>query len=132
MFVLPLATAANFEPSADEAIEYQPNLGACVGRIQVAPAFVEVKIKLADRSAATNFVPSAEEATDCQPVTGALFDIQVAPVSVEVYIEPSMLPPAPPSAAIILLPSAEQATDCQVPRGALVARVQTAPEFVEI
>src|ERR1700684_4283346 len=42
IFVLPLATAANFVPSADKATENQLTLGALVACVQTTPEFVEV------------------------------------------------------------------------------------------
>jgi hypothetical protein len=65
-------------PSAEEATEYQPSFGASVA-IQVAPEFVEVKIKpaLTPNSSgpsrlvvATHLLPSAEVATQRQELFG--------------------------------------------------------------
>ena len=79
---LPNAAAANWVPSAEEAMPYQFALGAMVG-VQVAPLFVEVQIPPFDCTAA-NRVPSAEEAMPCQIAPGAPDGVQLAPLLVEV------------------------------------------------
>ena len=84
IFVLPVATAASFVPSADKATENHRTFGALVACVQTAPEFVEVKMSALSSAAATSLVPSAEEATDCQFMTGALFDTHVMPMSGEV------------------------------------------------
>jgi hypothetical protein len=73
--------------------------------------------------------PSAEEATDLQVImalTGRLFEVQVLPEFVEVYIESFW------AAATSLVPSAEEATDDQYFAGVPDAADQVPPEFVEV
>jgi len=72
--------------------------------------------------------PSAEQATDLQVFGARLFEIQLWPPSVEVYMGPCWLVRL--AAATSLVPSAEDATAVQTLDGALVC-IHVLPELVE-
>lgn len=75
-------TANALAPLAEAASEITPPLKDELDSIQVAPELVE-KMILPTLFPATSLVPSAEEATSCKSATGVLFEVQVAPPSVE-------------------------------------------------
>jgi len=78
-------------------------------------------------AAATRRLPSAEEATERHILLGTLFDVQVAPPSVDVQIfpfGPTVL------AAMNFVPSAEKATEMKSPPTLFEDQVE--PELVEI
>ena len=106
----PFTTAANFVPSAEEAIPCHsfPPPGLVVFSVQVAPLSDDVHI-LPPYTPATNFVPSADDARANQALFGSeAFAVQVAPLSDEVYI---VLPFAP---AASFVPSADEVIARQV------------------
>jgi hypothetical protein len=81
-----LAAATNLVPSAEEATISQ--CSSVLVDAQVVPELVEMKIIPGPFSnlepSATSLVPSAEKAMEFNATFGALFDIHVAPESVEI------------------------------------------------
>ena len=109
----PCAAAASWEPSAEEAMDFQTKplaLVPAVRFVQVTPESAEIQISR--RLVATRLRPSAEEAMALQPTPLALVPVvrfvQVAPESAEVQISPRGAASTPRDAvATSLEPSAE-------------------------
>jgi len=80
-----LAAATNLVPSAEQATVSQPS--SVLVDAQVVPELVEmiiIPLFGTVEPTATSSVPSAEKAREFNPTFGALFDIHVAPESVEI------------------------------------------------
>src|SRR6185312_2054575 len=119
----PKTTATIFVPSADIATASQfVSLGEFL-RVQLFPKSDETYIGPFNATA-TNWLPSAEQAMDDHTCCGILFEIHVAPESVDVKIGPGAVklkPSIPRPAAANLTPSAEEATYVQCSSGRLFA-----------
>ena len=124
----PLMTAANFVPSADDAMDCQFSPGAPVNP-QLVPASLEVQTPLpyvSLSSAAARFIPFEDEAIEDQPALGALPCIQFVPELLELQMPPPLM------TAANFVPSDDEAMEYQYTFvGALVFN-QFVPELAEV